>query len=96
MIKPINDIVVIRELAPEENKVGSLVIPVTAAGKEPVRKGIVVASGPGIYTNHGILIKNETKKDDIVLFSSFNYKTKVDGEELYVAKEGTILAILEA
>ena len=52
-VRPLHDLLFVREFEEEEKTPGGLVIPDTAKGKEPVRRGKVVAVGPGVLLDSG-------------------------------------------
>jgi chaperonin GroES len=94
MLRPIQDYVIIKELPKEQDRIGDIVIPPTGADKKPILKGKVLATGPGLITNTGVQVPNETKEGDIVLFSAFTQKFKHEGEDVYALREGSVLAVI--
>jgi len=95
MFKPLYDWIVVKELQPEQESIGGIVIPPTADKNKPVLKGQVVAVGDGPLTREGKQVPNETKPGDIVLFSAFNSRMRHEGEEIFILREGSILAVIE-
>ena len=92
-MKPLTDIVVI-ERENKEISDGGIVIPESEEMKEDI--GRVVFAGPGKRTKDGKLIPNEVKPGDKVLFSTNGYQwTRINGKELVVTREPSIIAILE-
>jgi len=66
--------------------VGGIIIPESA--KEKSRKGIVVAIGPGVKNEKGILIPTELKVGDTVIFGiGVGLDMDIDGEEYLIIPE---------
>ncbi len=93
-VRPLGDRVLVKPIAEEEKKVGSLIIPDTA--KEKPMKGEVIEVGTGKRTEKGELINMEVKKGDKVLYSKYaGTEVKIDNEEYLILRESDILAIIE-
>ena len=91
-IQPTADNLIIEALE-EETTASGIIIPDTASKEKP-QKGKVIAVGPG-KTEDGKKVEMEVKEGDIVLFSAYApSEIKVDGKELLVLKEDSVLAIL--
>ena len=92
--KPIRDRIIIRLLEAETATKSGIIIPDAAVEKPS--QGQVLAAGPGRVTEDGILIPNELKAGDRVLFGKHaGTAIKVDGEELHILREDDVMAIVE-
>ena len=95
-ITPLGDRVVLRPLSEEEagTKTASGIIIPDTVNKEKPEEGVVVAVGKGWYQD-GDLIPLDVAVGDRVLFSKYGYdEVKVDGEEYFILKQDSILAIV--
>jgi len=93
-LRPLHDRIVLKRDDPEQRSPGGIVIP-TTAGEKPVQ-GRVVAVGQGKILDNGKLRPLDLKPGDRVLFGKFSgTEVKVGGEELVVAREEDIMAIVE-
>jgi chaperonin GroES len=98
-IKPINDRVVVRPLTEEEMGTKSpsgIIIPETVdKNKDKSSKGIVVAVGPGRWSDSGDKrIPMDVKEGDKVAFQSWKEKEDIGGEEYWIISESDIQAII--
>lgn len=95
MLKPLNDKVLLKPGKPEETTRGGIVLPDTAQ-KKP-REGEILAIGPGRLTKDGERIPSEVSVGDVVVYSEYaGTQITVDGEELVILDESSILAVKEA
>ena len=94
-LKPLADRIVVKPAEKEgEKKLASGIIIPVSADKEKPMIGTVVAVGPGKYED-GARTPMMTKVGDRVLFSKYGYdEVKIDGEELYIVSESSILAVV--
>jgi len=92
-MKPLSDVVIIEQQRVE--KVGEILIPIESADfREDIGK--VVSCGPGALSDDGKLLPMYVKEGDKVLFSTHGHQvTKIDGKELIVLRQNSIIAILE-
>ena len=96
-IMPLGRRVLIKPFTKEElmskNSFG-IILPDTGS-KEKSEQGIVLAVGPGEYQD-GDLVKMTVKVGDRVAFSKYGYdEINVGGEDLFLIKEESILAVLK-
>ena len=96
-ISPLGSRVLIKPFTREEltkkNSFG-IILP-DSGSKEKSEQGIVLAVGPGEYQD-GKLVPVGVKVGDKVAFSKYGYEDiNIDGEELFLIKEESILAILK-
>ncbi len=93
-IKPLSDRVVVKLVeAEEKTKTG---IFLTASAQEKPQVAVVVAVGPGAYTEDGKLIPMEVKVGDKVITAKYTgTEVKMDGCEYTIVKQSDILAIVE-
>ena len=93
-LKPIRDRIVIRLLEAETATKSGIIIPDAAVEKPS--QGDVVATGPGRTTEDGVLVPNQVKAGDRVLFGKHAaIPVKIDGEELHILREDDVMAIVE-
>ena len=90
---PLKDRVLVKRVDQEEKSPGGIIIPDTA--KEKPMEGVVLAAGPGVRDDHGVLHPLDVKANDRVLFAKWGGNdVKIDGEEYTILKESDILGIL--
>lgn len=93
-LKPIHDRIVIRLVEAETQTKSGIFIPDAAVEKPS--QGDVVVAGPGRTTEDGILVPNQVKAGDRVLFGKHAaVPVKVNGEELHILREDDVMAIVE-
>ena len=98
-IKPFGDRVLVRpftedEVKGEKKNHYGIIIPDTVT-KEKSAQGKVLAVGEGKWVD-GKLVPMRLKVGDTVVFSKYGYdEVERDGEELYLLKEESILAIIK-
>lgn len=95
-IQPLGDRILIKPFldsdVEKKNDFG-IIIPETVS-KESPEKGKVIAVGEGRYDN-GKIVPMKVKVGDTVIFSKYGFdEVKVDGSELYILKEDSVLAII--
>ena len=92
-IKPLEDRIVIQQLAAEQVTASGIVIPDSA--KEKPQEGEVVAIGPGRIDDNGNRVPLDVNVGDIVIYSRYGgTEVKVDGEDLLIINETDILGIV--
>jgi len=90
-IVPLSDVVIIRRQ--EVEKVGSIYIPIES---EEMREDIgeVMYVGPGATNDEGETLPMYVKVGDKVLFSTHGHQvTKIDGRELIVLRQNSIIGV---
>lgn len=93
-LRPLTDRVLIRRIDAETITKFGIVIPDILTTKSD--QGIVVAVGPGHYTDTGILIPVEVNVNDKVLLSkNVGTEVSVNDDKLLVIKESDILGVFE-
>ena len=93
-IKPLHNHVVIKQHDETETMYGNIIVP--DAGKEKPLMGEIVAVGPGIINLNGVLISNELKVGQQVVFPSFGgQRITIKGDEYLIYKEQDVFAVLE-
>jgi chaperonin GroES len=93
-IRPLHDRVMLKRDSTEQRSSGGILIPDTA-GEKPTR-GRVIAVGKGKPLDDGNVRPMALKTGDHVLFGKFSgTEVKLDGEELVVAREEDVMAVLE-
>jgi len=91
-IRPLEDRVVIQQIAVEEKTAGGIVLPDTA--REKPQRGKVIAVGPGKLLDSGERAAMGAVTGDQVLFGKYSgTEIKVDGEEIKILRESDILAV---
>jgi chaperonin GroES len=92
--RPLHDRVLLRRLEEEAKTSGGIIIPDTA--KEKPQEADVVAVGPGVRGDDGVLYPLDVKPGDRVLFGKWSgTEVKIDGEDLIIMKESDIMGVLE-
>ncbi|MBN1369483.1 MAG: co-chaperone GroES [Dehalococcoidaceae bacterium] len=90
-IQPLGDRVLVKPIEAEEVTKGGIVLPATA--KEKPQEGEVLAVGPGKRNEKGEPVAMDIKAGDIVLYTKYGgTEIKVDGDELVILSESSILA----
>jgi chaperonin GroES len=93
-IKPLEDRIVIQQLAAEQVTASGIVIPDSA--KEKPQEGEVVAIGPGRIDDNGNRVPLDVKVGDIVIYSRYGgTEVKYDGVEYLVLSARDILAVVD-
>lgn len=93
-IKPLYDNILVKRLAAEEKTAGGIIIPDNA--KEKPNKGEVIEVGSGRKDENGKSVALDVKKGDVVLFSQYGgSEININGEDLIIMKEDSVLAILD-
>lgn len=96
-VKPLADRVLVqREDTASDRSPSGIIIPDTAT-KEKSKVGVVVATGPGRYSDDGKLIPTTVKVGSKVIFNAGwdNEVNLGDEEEYFLVKESDILAIIK-
>ena len=90
-IEPLTDVVIIKRQVVSE--VNGIVIPIASEDfREDI--GIVRYCGPGALRDDGTHVQMFVKEGDRVLFSTAGHQTtKIDGEELIVLRQNSILGV---
>ena len=93
-IKPLEDRIVIQQLAAEQVTTSGIIIPDSA--KEKPQEGTVVAVGPGRIDDNGNRVPLDVSIGDVVLYSRYGgTEVKYDGVEYLVLSARDILAIVQ-
>ena len=93
-LRPLNDRVIVSNLAADEKTAGGVILPDTA--KEKPNKGKVLSVGPGKHLDDGKLVALGVKKGDVVYYGKYSgTEVKVEGEEYKILREEDILGIEE-
>lgn len=94
-LTPLSDHVIIKPIREDVSTKAGIVLPETVEKEKP-EKGEVIAVGPGKILENGKIIPLSVKKGDKVLFTKYGpNEIKINDEELLVASESDILAIIE-
>ncbi len=92
MLQPLGDRVLIRPASGEEVTTGGIVLPDTAR-KRP-QEGEVLAVGSGQLMKNGTRATMSVKVGDTVVYSKYaGTEVKVNGEDLVLVDEDSILAV---
>ncbi len=93
-INPLSNRVVIKFLEAEERTSGGILL--SAAAQEKPQVAEVIAVGPGMITDNGVLAPMTVKVGDKVIASKYaGTSVKFDGTEYTILPEDDILAIVE-
>lgn len=95
-IVPLGDRILVRpRLGDQKDKTKSGIFIPETVEKEKPEEGEVVAVGAGRFED-GQRVVPQVKVGDLVLFSKYGYdEVKVSGEEYFILKEDSILAIIK-
>ncbi len=94
MLKPLGDKVLVRPSEGEEKTSGGIVLP-DSARKRP-QEGKVLAVGTGLMMKDGKRVPLSVKVGNTVVYSKYaGTEVKVDGDELVILDEDSILAVRE-
>lgn len=94
-IKPLGDRILVKRRKPVTSK-GGIFLPESA--QEKPKEGEVIATGPGMFNEDGILQPMIVKKGDRVLFSSYagtEVKQQEADEEYLILSEKDVLGVLQ-
>ena len=92
-LRPLHDRVLVKRVAEQEEKHGSIVIPDSA--KEKPQEGRVIAVGTGKLSEDGTTVPLDLKRGDRILFGKYSgSEIKLDGEEFLIMKEEDVLGVL--
>jgi len=92
-VKPLADRILVKRVEPEEEKVGSIIVPDTA--KEKPQEAQVIAVGPGKLDDDGKRLPMDVKKGDRVLISKYGgTEIQIGGEEHLIIRQDDVLAVL--
>ncbi len=92
-LKPLEDRVVVKAVAPMEKTKGGIYLPDTA--KEKPQEGEIIAVGPGKHSSTGDIIKPAVKKGDRVIYGKYSgTEISVEGEEYMIMRESDLYAIV--
>lgn len=93
-IQPLEDRVLLVGINEMKTTASGIIIPVTASKDRP-QKAKVLAVGPGVKKKDGGRLPVDVKVGDIVLVSKYAAdEVKIEGEDYYIIREGSILAII--
>ncbi len=93
-VTPLNDRVLIKPIEEEMTSTASGIIIPDTVSKEKPERGEVIAVGDGKWQD-GKKVPLSVKIGDKVVFSKYGYdEVKVKGEEYYILREESILAII--
>ncbi len=92
-VKPLNDRVLVKRIAPEQKVKSGIIIPDTA--KEKPLEGKVVAVGAGRLDDNGKRVALDVKAGDRVLIGKYiGTEVKIDDVEHVIVREEEILGII--
>lgn len=95
MIKPLNDKVVVKVIKEQEKTTSSGFI-LSALNEERPNEAIVVAVGPGLELDNGVLMKPDLSVGDKVAFAKYQgTEVQFDGEDYLILAYRDIVAVIE-
>lgn len=93
-LHPLHDRVVIRRVEPAAKTAGGIILPDTV--QEKMMEGEVVAVGPGLRDEEGVLHALDVKRGDRVLFGKWSGSdVKLDDQDVVIVKESDILGVID-
>jgi len=96
-VRPLADRVLVKEIKDRDREkvtASGIIIPETVGEDKGAKKGDVVEVGPGKVGEDGKIIPLSVKAGDTVLFQ-WGDMIKIDGEEYYILREDSILAVIK-
>ncbi len=94
MIQPLSNRVLVRPLSEDEQTSGGIVLP-DSAKKRP-QEAEVLAVGPGRVLDNGELAPMTVKKGDIIIYPEYSgTEVRINGEDMLIIDEDSILAVKE-
>lgn len=95
MIKPLNDKVVVKVVKEQEKTTKSGFI-LSALNDEKPSEAIVVAVGPGLELDNGVLMKPDLNVGDKVAFAKYQgTEVQFNGEDYLILAYRDIVAVIE-
>lgn len=95
MIKPLNDKVVVKVIKEQEKTTASGLI-LSSLNDEKPSEAIVVAVGPGLELDNGVLMKPDLNVGDKVAFAKYQgTEVQFDGEDYLILAYRDIVAVIE-
>lgn len=95
MIKPLNDKVVVKVIKEQEKTTSSGLV-LAGMQEEKPSEAIVVAVGPGLELDNGVLMKPDVSVGDKVAFAKYQgTEVQFDGEDYLILAYRDIVAIIE-
>ena len=92
--RPLQDRVLVRRIEQDDKTAGGIIIPDTA--KEKPQEAEVIAVGPGLRGEDGVLHPLDVVPGDRVLFGKWSgTEVKIDGEDLIIMKESDIMGVFD-
>lgn len=93
-IKPLEDRVLLKGISEMQTTVSGIIIPDTASKDRP-QKAEVLAIGPGLMSKKGNRLPMDVKVGDQVMVSKYAAdEVKIDGEDYYIIRQSSILAVI--
>lgn len=94
MIKPLNDKVVVKVIKEQEKTTASGFI-LSALNEEKPNEAIVVAVGPGLELDNGVVMKPDLNVGDRVAFAKYQgTEVQFDGEDYLILAYRDIVAVI--
>ncbi len=96
-LKPLSDYLLVKPIEEETVTASGIVLPDTMDKKEKIRRGEVVAAGPGKTLESGAVMPLAITVGTKIMYKEdwSAEKIKVDGEELVVIRESEAIMIIE-
>lgn len=97
-IRPLHDNVLILPSAREEKTPGGLFVVESKSSRDrrATVRGEVIAVGPGITLNNGVLVPSDVKVGDAILYQGdTGTPVSIDGVEHFMLSGSTILAVVD-
>jgi chaperonin GroES len=98
VLKPVLDRVIIEVKDPEDTTTeAGIIIPAAAHKEREMKRGVVIALGPGRRLEDGTFISSQVRVGDKVFFWQGNNYSRIRNgvKRYYVVKEDAIFAIIE-
>ncbi|GDX40025.1 10 kDa chaperonin [Armatimonadota bacterium] len=93
-LRPLNDRVIVKTVAPEEKTLGGIILPDSA--QEKPTEAEVVAVGPGKTLDNGKTVPVDVKVGDRVIYAKYGgTEVKVGGDDFIILRQDDILAVKE-
>lgn len=95
MLRPLNDLIVIKPDKPDEISVGGIVLPNQTQKNQRINRGTIIVTGPGKLGKNGERMPMDVKVGDKVLYNWGGHDVEYGKETYRIMRADDAVAILE-